>query len=555
MKKTFVDFFAGIGLVEFGLSYTGWEHLLSVDYSELKRKVYEANFGKSHSVSFKCSDIFELEGCDIPEVFLAHASFPCTDVSSAGPRTGVQDGNESSAIDSFLRIVSEMGDRKPAVLMLENVKGLINSHNGKDLRFLVRHINSLGYVVDLLSIDAKHFVPQSRERVFLICQNTEYEEVERTSNAKLKTLTACDSRSKSVVRFIKENSDLNWVTRDLPPLPEPKLQLSDIIDTENDSWWSSERTDYLLTQMFDRHLFWLQENVEMEEFRYATAFRRMRVRDGKKQSTAEIRYDGVAGCLRTAKGGSARQILVRTGKGEIKARLLSTSECSKLMGAQQFSFDGFSINDALHCLGDAVCVDVVKWLDRIYLTPLFESLKNAPKESIAKKCEDAKVISSLYENRRENFWDGWCKAHQQSSLELRSKANLHGSLIVLSSVINGHWSYEDLYETESIEKGDLFSDSSIRGLTPHRLKKVLSEEGYSHLAYSHDEQESARAFTKKADFDMIRGLVALVQDIQEPHRSEQLVWHARQLLSHCIMLLQSFHERRASEAIVENHLS
>lgn len=549
MKKTFIDFFAGIGLVEFGLLKSGWGHLLSVDYSELKRSVYEANFGENHSRNYKCEDIFELEGRDIPEAFLAHASFPCTDVSSAGPRTGVQDGNESSAIDSFLRIVSEMGDKKPAVLMLENVKGLINSHSGKDLRFLVKHINSLGYVVDLICIDAKHFVPQSRERVFLICQNIEFEGVTPTSKAKLNNLTVSKSRSNSVIRFIRENSDLNWAIKHLPSPPELRTQLSNIIDSQHDAWWSTERTDYLLNQMFDRHLSWLRNNAELEEFKYATAFRRMRVRAGKKQSTAEIRYDGIAGCLRTAKGGSARQILLRVGKGEIKARLLSTKECSKLMGAEQLNFEKFSINDALHCLGDGVCVNVVEWIDQVYLTPLYEALKKASRKSIERVCRDKAVIDEIYESRREEFWIDWCRNQPQSSLQLPKKISLYGSLIVLNSVINGHWSFDDLHGTKSIEKGNLFSDSAIRGYTSHRIKKILSAEGCSYLAEGLHEKGNSGVLTKKAGFEMISGLVGLVREFSKPHRDEQLIWHAKKLLTKCISYLEEYQNSCSEEEL------
>ncbi|AEE23376.1 DNA-cytosine methyltransferase [Glaciecola sp. 4H-3-7+YE-5] len=542
MKKTFVDFFAGIGLVEIGLTNTGWHHLLSVDYSELKRDVYKLNFGKNHAEFYRCADIFEVDGTEVPESFLAHASFPCTDVSSAGPRKGVQDGNESSAIDSFLRIVSEMADKKPAVLMLENVKGLITSHGGKDLRFLVKHINSLGYAVDLVCIDAKNFVPQSRKRVFLICQNTEYEEVQTATSDSLKDLSECDVRCKSVTAFIKQNCDLNWVVKDLPKLPKLVKKLPDIIDNHENVWWTEERTDYLITQMFDRHSSWLIDNIEMEEFRYATAFRRMRERNGKKQSTAEIRNDGIAGCLRTAKGGSAKQILLRTGKGEIKARLLSPLECARLMGADEFDFNGFSANDAFYCLGDAVCVDVIKWLDNNYLTPLYNNLKNSFKKPVVRRSKDAVKTIDFNEKLRNEIWYRWCQDHKHNGFELPIKGRLYGSLIVLSSVINEDWSFEELNETKSTDRGNIFTDRSIRGHTSHRIKKILSAKGQSHLASGHGEQGRTSTGTKRAGLDLIRGLVELVNGCPEPERSEQLIWHAEQLLSLSIELLQSHYD-------------
>ena len=90
---------------------------------------------------------------------------------------------------------------------------------------------------------------------------------------------------------------------------------------------------------------------------------------------AEIRSDGIAGCLRTPKGGSARQILLRVGKGEISIRLLSPRECARLMGADEYVISG-NINQALFGFGDAVCVPVVTWIGENYLNPLLKEVNN-----------------------------------------------------------------------------------------------------------------------------------------------------------------------------------
>lgn len=131
-----------------------------------------------------------------------------------------------------------------------------------------------------------------------------------------------------------------------------------------------ERVDYLLNQTFERHLSKILELKEQKYFSYLTAFRR--VRNGK--SMAEIRFDGIAGCLRTPKGGSARQILLEVGKGEINIRLLTPRECAKLMGADDFTLSG-TANEALFGFGDAVCVPVVSWIADNYLNPEIEKLK------------------------------------------------------------------------------------------------------------------------------------------------------------------------------------
>ena len=89
---------------------------------------------------------------------------------------------------------------------------------------------------------------------------------------------------------------------------------------------------------------------------------------------AEIRFDGIAGCLRTPKGGSARQILLEVGKGEINIRLLTPKECANLMGADNFTLSG-TANEALFGFGDAVCVPVVSWIADHYLNPEIEKVK------------------------------------------------------------------------------------------------------------------------------------------------------------------------------------
>jgi DNA (cytosine-5)-methyltransferase 1 len=86
---------------------------------------------------------------------------------------------------------------------------------------------------------------------------------------------------------------------------------------------------------------------------------------------AELRVDGIAGCLRTPRGGSGRQILVKAGHGELHARLLTPRECARLMGADEFKLTG-SANDALFGFGDAVCVPAVSWIAQHWLNPAIE---------------------------------------------------------------------------------------------------------------------------------------------------------------------------------------
>ena len=88
---------------------------------------------------------------------------------------------------------------------------------------------------------------------------------------------------------------------------------------------------------------------------------------------AEMRTDGVAGCLRTPRGGSGRQILLRAGYDQVDVRLLTPRECARLMGADDFVID-VPLNQAFFGFGDAVCVPVISWIAKYYLNPLVEEL-------------------------------------------------------------------------------------------------------------------------------------------------------------------------------------
>jgi DNA (cytosine-5)-methyltransferase 1 len=88
---------------------------------------------------------------------------------------------------------------------------------------------------------------------------------------------------------------------------------------------------------------------------------------------AELRVDGIAGCLRTPRGGSGRQILFKAGKGEYRARLLTPREAARLMGADKYKIS-VPLNRALFGFGDAVCVPVIEWIAKYYLNPLVNEL-------------------------------------------------------------------------------------------------------------------------------------------------------------------------------------
>ncbi len=153
-KKTVAEFFAGIGLMRMGLEKEGWTVAFANDISADKYEMYSEHFHDSDP-HFIIDDIHHLKADVVPSVALATASFPCNDLSLAGMRKGLA-GKESSAYWGFVRILEEMGDRRPPLVLLENVAGFLTSHGGRDFQSALLALNRLGYAVDPMIIDAEN---------------------------------------------------------------------------------------------------------------------------------------------------------------------------------------------------------------------------------------------------------------------------------------------------------------------------------------------------------------------------------------------------------------
>ena len=364
-KKTVAEFFAGIGLMRLGLEAEGWQVVFSNDIARDKYETYTTHF-MDESPHFRLEDIHNLSAEEIPAVALATASFPCNDLSLAGMRKGLG-GVHSSAYWGFVNILEQMGERRPPLVLLENVAGFLTSHGGKDFHDALSALNRLGYAVDPMIIDASRFVPQSRVRLFVIGLQTR----DSGFHAVSENVSVYESeiRPKALLKFIQDHPEIQWKIREMPPLPAINCKLPDILESlaENDaSWWSEERCNYLVSQMSEKHLATVKEMIQKREYSYGAIFRRIR----NKKCMAELRVDGLAGCLRTPRGGSGRQIIVRAGYGTIRARLLTPLECARLMGADGYRIQG-PINRALFGFGDAVCVPVISWIARHCLNPAF----------------------------------------------------------------------------------------------------------------------------------------------------------------------------------------
>ena len=348
----FAEFFAGIGLVRLGLQQAGWQAVYANDISESKQRIYEANFG---SGEFDRRDVADVHGSDVPDVALATASFPCTDLSLAGERAGLS-GSESGTLWEFLRVMGEMGNRRPRRVMLENVTGFISSNGGRDFRAAIEGLNTLGYVCDALVVDAVHFVPQSRPRVFVVGTAD-------AAPAGVPDLMEPPNtlRPARLIQALQANRDLAWRLGCHPaPRGKTNARFSDLLEDrwKDLGWWPEHKVNHLLDQMSTVHRSEADHLIGRRRRRHGTVYRR--VRSGK--TMAELRLDGIAGCLRTPRGGSSRQIVFEGGYERARARFMTPREYARLQGVP----DSFKIvgttNEGLFAFGDAVCVPAVEWL-------------------------------------------------------------------------------------------------------------------------------------------------------------------------------------------------
>ncbi|MYI35861.1 MAG: DNA (cytosine-5-)-methyltransferase [Acidimicrobiaceae bacterium] len=315
------EFFAGMGLMRAGLESVGVSTVFANDIDPHKAALYRSNWGSDELV---VDDIRNLTGDMIPDIEIATASFPCTDLSLAGNYAGLA-GEQSGLISEFVRILGEMQWRRPDAVIVENVPGLLTANDGRDFRRVRRMLEGLDYDVADIMINASAFLPQSRARVFLLC-----------------TLGHQPG---------------------LPELPTGvKGRLADVA-TEG-GWWPPERTEAFLSTLSPLQRRRIDAHRTSPDTRHLGAFRRTR----RGSTVWEVRDDEIAGTLRTLRGGSGRQAIVKVGNGDFAVRWMNVTEYARLQGAEAFRFDAVSERQAMFALGDAVCVPVVEWIAQHWLT-------------------------------------------------------------------------------------------------------------------------------------------------------------------------------------------
>lgn len=352
------EFFAGIGLVRKALEPSGLEVVWANDIEPIKATMYGANFSLDH---YAVCDVREVKGVDIPDIEVATASFPCTDLSLAGWRRGLA-GEQSGMFWEFARVLDEMGDRAPSAVLLENVPGFATSHGGRDLEAAIEALNGLGYSCDIFQVDAKHFVPQSRPRLFIVGLQQPVGD---------RPFWPDPHRPRHLIDFAVKHPEFALHAFPLQLPPADRRTLADVVErvpTDSEMWWDEARTTRFvgsLSPLQAERLNQLRDGA----LTWRTAYRRTR----NGVAVWEVRPDPISGCLRTARGGSSKQALVEIGEGAIRVRWMSGREYARLQGVDDtFDLGGLTRNKVMFGFGDAVCVPVVSWIAAEYLRPVLD---------------------------------------------------------------------------------------------------------------------------------------------------------------------------------------
>jgi DNA (cytosine-5)-methyltransferase 1 len=361
-RPSFLEFFAGGGMARIGLG-EGWACAFANDFDAVKAATYRANFadGEGH---FHEGDVFALSADVLPTADLAWASSPCQDFSLAGARAGLA-GGKSSAFFGFwtlMKALSAQG-RAPPVIVIENVVGLLTSHHGDDFTALCGVLSVEGYRFGALEIDAGAFVPQSRPRVFVVATRLPPSELEGPSAFHTRAVREAAAR-------LPDDLKASWIWWGVPSPPARNTDLAVVLEPDAAvSWSPPHRTEALLALMAPAHREAVEARIKAGGRSVGAVFRRMRGGDQR----AEVRFDGLAGCLRTPRGGSSRQTLLVIENGQVRSRLVTPREGARLMGLPDSYALPRSQTAGLQVIGDGVAVPVVRWLAESLLEPLLDS--------------------------------------------------------------------------------------------------------------------------------------------------------------------------------------
>ncbi len=307
-KFKFIDLFAGIGGFRISFQELNGKCVFSSEWNKYAKKTYDANFGE---VPF--GDITQIDEKKIPDHDILIGGFPCQPFSiagvskknSLGKKHGFLDETQGTLFFDICRIIKE---KKPKAFLLENVKNLKSHDKGNTFKVIEKTLKKLGYFVFSKVLDAKYYVPQHRERIFIVGFSMEY---------------------------FNESVVFNF-----PKPPKSELQIKTILEKKVDKKYT----------LSDKLWEYLQN--------YAKKHREK----GNGFGFGLVDKNGISRTLSARYYKDGSEILIPQGKDE-NPRRLTPEECKKLMGyPDKFKIKNIGVSDTqlYKQFGNSVAVPVVR---------------------------------------------------------------------------------------------------------------------------------------------------------------------------------------------------
>lgn len=380
----FYEFFAGGGMVRAGLG-AAWNCLFANDFDGKKGLTYQNNWGTK-------GELYVGDIRDVSTGFLADtadlswASFPCQDLSLAGVGAGLA-GSRSGTFYPFWNLMTLLMSRGrgPKIIALENVCGALTSHGGADFRTICKAFSDANYKFGAVVINASMFLPQSRSRVFFIGLRNDVSVPNYLRSPS--PIEPFHTRGlKNAFAGLSPAQKTSWVWWNLPrPMMRTTTFASILENFPSDvSWNSDQQTNALFAMMSETNQAKVEAAKCSGRIVVGGVYKRTRIEGSTRVVRAEVRFDDLAGCLRTPNGGSSRQTILLVRGQSLRSRLLTSRETARLMGLSDSYKLPKNYNEAYHLTGDGVAVPVVKFISANLFEPILSrDSRSANSESMA----------------------------------------------------------------------------------------------------------------------------------------------------------------------------
>lgn len=353
-----IDLFAGIGGIRRGFASAGGHCVFASEWNKYSMMTYRTNYGFSEQVT---GDITLVDENDIPDCDVVLAGFPCQPFSLAGVSkkrslgrdTGFKDKTQGTLFFDVARIIAA---KRPAAFLLENVKNLTTHDKGRTFKVIIDTLqNELGYDVHWKVIDAQNFVPQHRERIYIV--------------------------------GFRSATDFTW--NDLR-YPKRKPVLADILHKTDGSepileWDGDRYFDHENNQVQDKY------TLSPRLWQYLQDYKKKHEAAGHGFGYGLVTPDMVSRTLSARYHKDGSEILVWQGDDK-RPRKLTPRECARLMGYPDNLRIPVSDTQAWRQFGNSVCVPVISEIARIMRPHILKVMAEG---------DDAKASKSTQERIQE----------------------------------------------------------------------------------------------------------------------------------------------------------